>query len=97
MHVKDLNEKLDKLIASSLAYSNIAIQTLVATLVKEHEASIAKATQVVDASTKSCKTATDYVASLISDAKLFLESLQAAAEDNANNVNATVEKLVTSL
>lgn len=68
-----------------------------ATLVKEHEASIAKATHVVDASTKSYKTTTDYVASLISDAKLFLESLQAATEDNANNMNATVEKLVTSL
>ena len=34
---------------------------------------------------------------LILDARLFLESLQAAAEKNANTVNATIENLTTSL
>lgn len=66
-------------------------------MIKDHEASIQKATKVVDASTLSCKKATDEVATLISDSKVLLESLQATAETNTNKVDATIESLSKSL
>lgn len=55
-HLKDLNEKLNTLIASSsssstTAYSEIVINGLVATLFKEHESSIDKSNKAVEAST----------------------------------------------
>ena len=96
-----MHEKLDRLVASSSSshdsFSEAVVKALMTTFVKEHEASIAKATSAIDASTKSCKDATEKVKKLILDANVFLESLQGAAELNANKVNSTVEKLAMSL
>lgn len=71
------------------AYTETAIKALMATFVKEHDSSIAKATKAIDASTsscqqattaieestKSCKQATENVQKLISDAHVLLDSL----------------------
>ncbi|XP_023730368.1 uncharacterized protein At4g04980-like [Lactuca sativa] len=98
-HLKDLNEKLDKLLASSSSssststYSDAAIKALIETSIKQHDESIQKATEAVDASARSCQKATKEVASLISDAKIFLEYLQGAVETNTNKVNNAIESL----
>ena len=94
-----MNEKLDTLLASSSqsstsAYSDTAIKALVATLVQQHEASIEKATKAVNASTKR---ATETVEKLILDAKMLLESVQALSQQNANLVNATIDKITSTL
>ncbi|XP_023750787.1 uncharacterized protein LOC111899139 [Lactuca sativa] len=96
-HLKDLNDKLDTLIAyvstSSSGYSEANVQGILETVFKRHEASIQNAKDVVDASTKSSQQAVDEVKSLIHDAKIFLESLQGASETTSNKVNATIESL----
>ncbi|XP_052625879.1 uncharacterized protein LOC128132917 [Lactuca sativa] len=56
-----------------------------------------QASLAVDASTKECKEATAKVYKLVSEAHLFLDSLQAAAKKNAQTVNTSVEKLQRSL
>ncbi|CAH1431384.1 unnamed protein product [Lactuca virosa] len=101
-HLKDLNEKLDKLIASASSsstteYIEAAVKALFSTLVKEHQDSIEKATKAVDASTTSCQKAAENVDKIIYDAQVFLDSLQAAAQKNANMVNATIKDLTTTL
>lgn len=70
---------------------------MMATSVKEHQGSIDKAIVAVEASTTSCKQATENVKKQISDATVFMESLQAATQTNADIINATVKKLETSL
>lgn len=54
-------------------------------------------TKAVDDSTQSNKKAIDEVKTIVSDAKVFLESLQAEAETNATKVNNTIDSLSKSL
>ena len=59
-HLRDLNEKLDKLFSSSSStpsetYSGAAIKALLETFVKEHDTSIFNAAKAIDASTSSCQ------------------------------------------
>ncbi|XP_023761201.1 uncharacterized protein LOC111909654 [Lactuca sativa] len=96
---------------ASEAYSEAAIKALLATFVKEHDTSISnvvkatdastsscqKASIAVEESTKDCKQATAKVEKLISYAHVFLDSLQAAAQKNAQMVNASVDNLTSSL
>ncbi|CAI9300098.1 unnamed protein product [Lactuca saligna] len=56
-----------------------------------------QASIAVDASTKECKEATAKFDKLVSEAHLFLDSLQAAAAKNTQTVNALVENLQRSL
>nr|KAJ0188056.1 hypothetical protein LSAT_V11C900503890 [Lactuca sativa] len=112
-HLKVVNDKLDQLLSSSSsgAYSDAALKALFSSIIVEHRATlsaIAKAIEastsqcqqdslVVDVSTKECKDATAEDDKLVSEAHLFLDSLQAAAAKNAQTVNASVENLQRSL
>lgn len=98
-YIKELNDKLDNLMASSSShhpYSKAAIQTMVDSFVKAHEASISNATVSITASTKVCIEATAKVDKLIQYANIFLESLQGAAELNASKVTNSITKLEES-
>ncbi|CAI9266318.1 unnamed protein product [Lactuca saligna] len=108
-HLKVVNEKLDQLLpsSSSSTYSKATLKALFSSVVTKHSATLSSAAKaieastsqcqqasiVVDASTKECKEATAKVDKLVSDAQVFLDSLQAAAAKNAQTVNASVENL----
>lgn len=75
-HLKEMNEKLDKILDSSSTHdpsSKSAMKSLMATWVKDHEASISKATSAIDASVKVCTGATEKVDKLISQEKELFE------------------------
>ncbi|CAI9283093.1 unnamed protein product [Lactuca saligna] len=112
-HLKAVNENIDQLLSSSSsgAHSEESLKALFSSVVKDHSASLSAAAKAieastsqcqqaslaVDASTKECKEATTKVNNLVSDAQLFLDSLQAAAQKNAQTVNASVDNLQRSL
>ncbi|XP_023766520.1 flocculation protein FLO11-like [Lactuca sativa] len=112
-HLKAVNDKLDQLLSSSSsgAYSEAALKALFSFVVQEHSASLSavaksieastsqcqQASLVVEASTTECKEATVKVDKLVSEAHLFLDSLQAVAKKNAQTVNALVDNLQRSL
>nr|KAJ0220074.1 hypothetical protein LSAT_V11C200061920 [Lactuca sativa] len=112
-HLKAVNEKLDQQLSSSSsgAYSEAALKALFSSVVTEHSATLSSAAKAiesstsqchqaslaVDSSTKECKEATAKVDKIVSEAHLFLDSLQAAATKNAQTVNALVESLQRSL
>nr|KAJ0193603.1 hypothetical protein LSAT_V11C800454080 [Lactuca sativa] len=112
-HLKAVNEKLDQLLSSSSsgAYSEATLKALFSPVVTEHSATfsaVAKAIEAstsqcqqasftVDSSNKECKEATAKVDKLVSEAHLFLDSLQAAAAKNVETVNTSVENLQRSL
>ncbi|CAI9263499.1 unnamed protein product [Lactuca saligna] len=90
------------LLSSSSAnpYLEAILKALFSSAVKEHERFISKEAKAIDASTsrcqkaslavetstKECNEATTKFEKLISEAQLFLDSLQAAAQKNANTV-----------
>nr|KAJ0203831.1 hypothetical protein LSAT_V11C500231530 [Lactuca sativa] len=108
-----VTDKLDQLLSSSSAhpYSEAALKALFSSAVKDHDTSISNATKAIDASTsqsqkaslaveastKDCKDVTAKVEKLISEAQIFLDSLQAAAQKNGNNVTVSVDSLKRSL
>ncbi|KAL7595963.1 hypothetical protein Lser_V15G29771 [Lactuca serriola] len=101
-HLKDVNEKLDRLLASSStssnsAYSDTAVKALIETSIQKHDESIQTATKTVDASTLSCKNASAEVGNIIEDANIFLDSLKGVTESNANKVNSAIDSLSKSL
>ncbi|XP_023732336.1 flocculation protein FLO11-like [Lactuca sativa] len=112
-HLKAVHEKLDQLLSSSSsrAYSEAALKALFSTVFQEHSSSLSAAAKAieastsqcqqaslaVEASTKECKEATAKVDKLVSEAHLFLDSLQAEAKKNAQTVNASVDSLQRSL
>ncbi|KAL7598863.1 hypothetical protein Lser_V15G21253 [Lactuca serriola] len=112
-HLKVVTDKLDQLLSSSSAnpYSEAALKALFSSTVKEHDTSISNATKAIDASTsqcqkaslaveastKYCKEATAKVDKLISEAQIFLDSLQATAQKNAHTVTDLVDSLKSSL
>ncbi|CAI9259094.1 unnamed protein product [Lactuca saligna] len=61
--------------------------------VTKHHLKCQQASLAVDASTKECREVTVKVDKLVSEAHLFLDSLQAASAKNAQIVNASVENL----
>ncbi|KAL7592743.1 hypothetical protein Lser_V15G34730 [Lactuca serriola] len=94
-HLKDLNAKLDTRMASSSSHtpnSESAIQKMIDSFVIAHEASISRATEAINASTKVCTKATEKVDKLIQDANIFLESLQGAAASNSSKVTNSITK-----
>ncbi|XP_023739199.1 uncharacterized protein LOC111887271 [Lactuca sativa] len=99
-HIKELNKKLDNFIASSSSsrsnISEVAIQGLIDSFTKAHEASINSATAAVEASTKACAATTKKVEKLFHDANNLLQSLQGTAKSYAAKVDSVVEKLATS-
>ncbi|XP_052621767.1 flocculation protein FLO11-like [Lactuca sativa] len=108
-HLKVVNKKVDQLLSSSSsgAYSEAALKALLSSVVQEHNASLSAAAKAIEASTsqckqaslavegstKECKDATEKVDKLVSEAHLFLDSLQAAAKKNAQIVNASLDTL----
>ncbi|CAI9259338.1 unnamed protein product [Lactuca saligna] len=101
-HFKDLNAKLDKLLAStssssSSAYADAAIKALIETSIQQPDECIKQATMAVLASSFSCKNASDNVAKIIEDAQTFHDSLKVATESNANKVNSAIDSLSKSL
>ena len=108
-HLKAVNEKLDQLLSysSSDTYFEAALKALFSSVVTEHSATLSavakaieastsqcqQASLAVDASTKECKEATAKVDKLVSQAHLFLDSLQAVAAKNAKTINTSVENL----
>nr|KAJ0211223.1 hypothetical protein LSAT_V11C400209150 [Lactuca sativa] len=112
-HLKAVNDKLDQLLSSSSngAYTDAALKALFSLVVAENIASLSAAAKAieastsqcqqaslaVDASTKECKEATAKVDKLVSEAHLFLDSLQAVAAKNATTVNTSVETLQKTL
>ncbi|XP_023772051.1 uncharacterized protein LOC111920723 [Lactuca sativa] len=112
-HLKAVNDKLDQLLSSSSSgtYSDVALKALFSFIVQEHRASHTNAAKAIDASisqyqkaslavetsTKECKEATAKVDKLVSEAILFLDSLQAATQKNSQTVNASVDNLQRSL
>ncbi|XP_023747862.2 uncharacterized protein LOC111896073 [Lactuca sativa] len=112
-HLKAVNDNLDQLLLSSSygAYSDVALKALFSSVVAEYSATLSAAAKAieastsqcqqaslaVDASTKECKDATTKVDKLVSEAHLFLDSLQVVAAKKAQIVNASVENLQKSL
>nr|KAJ0221851.1 hypothetical protein LSAT_V11C200062850 [Lactuca sativa] len=106
-HLMAMTDKLDQLLSSSSTnpYSEAALKALFSSAVKEHYTSISNAANAIDASTsqclkaplavesstKDCKEATAKIEKLISEAQIFLDSLQSAAWKNTHTVNASAE------
>ncbi|XP_023741432.1 uncharacterized protein LOC111889514 [Lactuca sativa] len=80
-----------------LTYSDTTVRALIETTLKQIDEYIQNKTKVVDASSLSCKKASEDVATLISDAKILLESLKEAIESNTNKVKNAIESLSNSL
>ncbi|XP_052627167.1 uncharacterized protein LOC128133688 [Lactuca sativa] len=108
-----VHDKLDQLLSSSSSGAPLeaALKALFSLVVAKHSATLSAAAKaieasssqcqhasiVVDASTKECKEATAKFDKLVSEAHLFLDSLQAAATKNAATVNTSVETLQKTL
>nr|KAJ0216587.1 hypothetical protein LSAT_V11C300155180 [Lactuca sativa] len=112
-HLKAVNDKLDQLLSSSSSSdpSEAALKALFSSVVVEHSATLSAAAKAieasssqcqqasiaVDASTKECKEETAKVDKLVSEAHLFLDSLQAAAAKNAATIITSLETLQKTL
>ncbi|KAL7604926.1 hypothetical protein Lser_V15G18168 [Lactuca serriola] len=96
-HLRDLNEKVDQLLASSSnqqsSLSEAALQKIVDAFSRAQHDSVASATAAIDASTRACEAATEKVDKLFSDASDLLKSLQ----DSANATKTTLEPIVQQL
>ncbi|XP_023742892.1 uncharacterized protein LOC111891036 [Lactuca sativa] len=108
-HIKAVNDKLYQLLSSSSsgAPSEAALKALFLSVVAEHNATLCAAAKAIeasssqcqqasiaiDASTKECKEATAKVDKLVSEAHLFLDSLQATAAKNVATGNTSVKTL----
>ncbi|CAI9284525.1 unnamed protein product [Lactuca saligna] len=97
-HIRALTEKLESLISSSSqAYSEAVVKGMLATLMKEHVANLAKANKAVEDSTTSCLQATEKVDKLISETNTFMTEIHTTTESNASKENEAITKLRTSL
>ncbi|XP_023765875.1 uncharacterized protein LOC111914352 [Lactuca sativa] len=95
-HLKEVSAKLDTIIASSSSHtpnSESAIQKMLDSFVIAHEASISRATESINTSTKVSIEATEKVDKLIQDANILLESLQGSTASNASKVTNSITKL----
>ncbi|KAL7619172.1 hypothetical protein Lser_V15G03621 [Lactuca serriola] len=96
-HLKELNEKVDLLLASSSnqqsSLSEAALHKIVDAFSRAQHDSVASATAAIDASTKACEAATAKVDKLFSDASSLLKSLQ----ESADSTKTTLEPIVRQL
>ncbi|KAL7611656.1 hypothetical protein Lser_V15G06890 [Lactuca serriola] len=96
-HLKELNEKLDLLLASSSnqqsSLSEAALQKIVDAFSRAQHDSVASATAAIDASTKACEAATEKVDKLFSDASILLKSLQESADATKTTLEPIVQQL----
>ncbi|KAL7590355.1 hypothetical protein Lser_V15G35622 [Lactuca serriola] len=96
-HLRELNEKVDQLLASSSnqqsSLSEAALQKIVDAFSRAQHDSVASATAAIDASTQACEAATEKVDKLFSDASDLLKSLQ----ESANATKTTLEPIVQQL
>lgn len=93
-HLKELNTKLDSLLASAAAsssnsYSEATIKNLFNSLVKEHAANLDKAHKVVDDSNLLNQQTTEKVDKLISQTEVFITDLN-TAEGNTFKANEAI-------
>nr|KAJ0211645.1 hypothetical protein LSAT_V11C400202070 [Lactuca sativa] len=112
-HLKAVTDKLDQLLSKSSAdpHSEAALKALFSSAIKEHDTSISNAAKAVDASTSQCQkdslaveASTKYckevpvkVEKLVSEAQIFLDSLQTAAQKNAHSIHSKVDDRLTQL
>ena len=85
-NLKDLNEKLDRLISSSSStpsetYSETGIKAMLATFVKEHDSSISKATKAIESSTSSFQESTIVVEESTNSSKKATENIKKLISD----------------
>ncbi|KAL7618923.1 hypothetical protein Lser_V15G01055 [Lactuca serriola] len=96
-HLKELNEKVDLLLASSSntqsSLSKAALQKIVDAFSRAQHDSVASATAAIDVSTKACEVATAKVDKLFSEASSLLKSFQ----ENADATKTTLEPIVQQL
>ncbi|KAL7614886.1 hypothetical protein Lser_V15G06502 [Lactuca serriola] len=96
-HLKELNEKVDLLLASSTnaqsSLSEAALQKIVDAFSRAQHDSVASATAAIDASTKACEAATEKVDKLFSDASTLLKSLQESADATKTTLEPIVQQL----
>ncbi|KAL7603436.1 hypothetical protein Lser_V15G20514 [Lactuca serriola] len=91
-HIKELNAKLDTLMASSSShhpYSEAAIQTMLDSFVKAHDASISNATAAITASTKGAATLN---ASKVTSSITKLEEAFSAEKQNFATLRQDIQK-----
>ncbi|XP_023745508.1 pollen-specific leucine-rich repeat extensin-like protein 1 [Lactuca sativa] len=65
LHLKDIHDKLDKLLGSLATYSDVVLNAFLDTTLQQYTASIDNSTKVVDASTSTCKKAATKVTYLV--------------------------------
>ncbi|CAI9285127.1 unnamed protein product [Lactuca saligna] len=99
---KVLIEKLDSLISSSRdfsyeACSKAAVEAFFHSLIKEHQANLDKANQVVSNSPALCGAMATKMEALISDAKKFITKFQSSAGSNTLMANEAIVGLNTIL
>ncbi|KAL7618093.1 hypothetical protein Lser_V15G04599 [Lactuca serriola] len=96
-HLKELNEKVDLLLASSSnqqsSLSEAALQKIVDAFSRAQHDSVASATAAIDASTKACEAATAKVDKLFSDASSLLKSLQESVDYTKTTLEPIVQQL----
>ncbi|KAL7595628.1 hypothetical protein Lser_V15G29607 [Lactuca serriola] len=96
-HLKELNEKVDLLLASSSnqqsSLSEAALQKIVDAFSRAQHDSVASATAAIDASTKACEAATAKVDKLFSGASILLQSLQESADATKTTLEPIVQQL----
>lgn len=96
-HLRELNEKVDQLLASSSnqqsSLSEAALQKIVDAFSRAQHDSVASATAAIDASTRACEAATEKVDILFNDASVLLQSLQESAEATKTTLEPVVQQL----
>ncbi|KAL7601624.1 hypothetical protein Lser_V15G23907 [Lactuca serriola] len=96
-HLKELNEKVDLLLASSShqqsSLSEAAFQKIVDAFSRAQHDFVASATAAIEASTKACEAATEKVDKLFSDASILLKSLQESADATKTTLKPIVQQL----
>ncbi|KAL7600948.1 hypothetical protein Lser_V15G23566 [Lactuca serriola] len=96
-HLKELNENVDLLLASSSnqqsSLSEVALQKIVDAFSRAQHDSVASATVAIDASTRACEAATEKVDKLFSDASVLLKSLQESADATKTTLEPIVQQL----
>ncbi|KAL7588162.1 hypothetical protein Lser_V15G40899 [Lactuca serriola] len=98
-HLKELNEKVDLLLATSTnsqsSLSEAALQKIVDAFSRAQHDSVALATATIDAYTKAREAATAKVDKLFNDASSLLKSLQESADSTKTTLEPIVQQLAT--
>ncbi|CAI9264897.1 unnamed protein product [Lactuca saligna] len=94
-HLKELNTKLDTLLASATAstsdaYSEATVKSMLDTFSKEHATNLEKENKAVEDSTLLNQQVTEKVVKLIFETKVFMTDLNTTAEGNIMKANEAI-------